>query len=456
MARQEAQSKLLYYPTPLEMVTMIATWLKAGDGLMRYADPCVGEGEALRALVDQVGGATKETWGVELSYSRAEKAASVIDAVLPTSFYAASWEEDSASVVLDNPPYDWSEWRDENGKRMRHEVLFAQKVTPKLVAGGVHVLIVPQMILRDETLARHWSGWYEKSLCFRFPDELFEAFSQVILIGVKRRKYQYPTRQQIELFKVCGYEGETDLSPIENGDGRYALPPSPKSARFVYQAIGEAERVLVAAKANVLGTPDWAKQTYIRPVGAPINPLTQLKIGHLSMLISAGELGIVTLKGKKGQMLVKGTLVKRIEKTAEDVCDKDGNVTGQKVEEIEKMASVITLTHANGTLESISGSDAVAEFITENVNELADAVLERNKPFYDWQPTKDEWTRVSRCAMNLKPLPGRDERGLFDVQKHFAIAASRKMIKDRHIILNAEMGFGVRPVSYECKVSHKL
>jgi len=39
-------------------------------------------------------------------------------------------------------------------------------------------------------------------------------------------------------------------------------------------------------------------------------------------------------------------------------------------------------------------------------------------------------------------LPGRDERGLFDVQKHFAIAASRKMMKDHHIILNCEMGFG--------------
>ena len=35
MARQEAQSKLLYYPTQLEMVQIIATWLKAGDGLMR-------------------------------------------------------------------------------------------------------------------------------------------------------------------------------------------------------------------------------------------------------------------------------------------------------------------------------------------------------------------------------------------------------------------------------------
>jgi len=148
------------------------------------------------------------------------------------------------------------------------------------------------------------------------------------------------------------------------------------------------------------------------------------------------------LKGKKGEMLVKGTLVKRVEVTAEEIYDKEGNVTGRKVEETEKMVSVITLTHANGTLESISGSEAVAKFITENVNELADAVLERNQPFYNWQPTKDEWTRVSRCAMNLKPLPGRDERGLFDVQKHFAVAASRKMMKDHHIILNCEMGFG--------------
>ena len=68
---------------------------------------------------------------------------------------------------------------DEKGRQVRHEVLFATKCTPKLAEGGIHVLIVPQRILADEALARHWTGWYERSLLLRFPDGEFEAFGQV-------------------------------------------------------------------------------------------------------------------------------------------------------------------------------------------------------------------------------------------------------------------------------------
>ena len=49
MARQEAQSKLLYYPTSDEVVDLIATWL-SNPHHSRLADPCVGTGQALARL----------------------------------------------------------------------------------------------------------------------------------------------------------------------------------------------------------------------------------------------------------------------------------------------------------------------------------------------------------------------------------------------------------------------
>ena len=55
MARLEAQSKLLYYPTPNSIVDLIATWFKA-DHPVRLADPCCGTGEALRRFADSLGG----------------------------------------------------------------------------------------------------------------------------------------------------------------------------------------------------------------------------------------------------------------------------------------------------------------------------------------------------------------------------------------------------------------
>ncbi|MCK4726315.1 MAG: hypothetical protein KAT29_10945, partial [Anaerolineales bacterium] len=50
--------------------------------------------------------------------------------------------------------------------------------------------------------------------------------------------------------------------------------------------------------------------------------------------------------------------------------------------------------------------------------------------------------RLSGIAVELPPLPGREERGLFLTQKHFAIAMYLTLLKHRTLIMNAEMGFG--------------
>ncbi len=448
MARQESQSKLLYYPTPNDLLPLIASWITVPDTWVRFADPCVGEGVALRVLRDLLNPARGETWGVELSYSRAEKAAQKIDTVLPTSFYETYWAERSVSLMLDNPPYDWSQYRDEEGKSIRHETLFLQRATPKLVTGGVHVLIIPQWLLGNKDAARHWLGWYEQAQLFRFPDGLYEDFDQIILIGVRREGYQPPTARALEMFKAYSQAG-ADLSVIEEGDGRYVLPPAPLTAKFSYQPTDDGQAALVAAKLNLNGTGDWQRETYVRPVGAPIYPLVQLKTGHLSMLVSAGELGVVRMDDS----LVKGTLKKVVSQEREALIDDEGKHKADKVTERESLESVITVLHATGQYETISGTKDVGDFITKNAQTLANAVLERNAPFYDWQTSATEWQLVSQCATGLPPLPGRRERGLFDVQKHFAIALSRFMLRGNahlkgqgwhHVILNAEMGSSIR------------
>lgn len=159
MARLEAQSKLLYYPTPNEVVDLIATWFRAKQKV-RLADPCCGTGEALRRLADALENEV-ETWGVELSNSRAAQAALVLDHVLPTSFYAmtpSKWSSASISLVFNNPPYDFSDIleRDEKGRerRIRHELLFVESATRKIVTGGHQVIIVP----RASWVTNTWSA----------------------------------------------------------------------------------------------------------------------------------------------------------------------------------------------------------------------------------------------------------------------------------------------------------
>jgi type I restriction-modification system DNA methylase subunit len=84
--RLAGQAKLGFYPTPLSQVALIAPWLEVEPGKpVRLLDPCAGEGEALEALAQILTGrgAKVETWGVELSPARAEKAATRLDALSP-------------------------------------------------------------------------------------------------------------------------------------------------------------------------------------------------------------------------------------------------------------------------------------------------------------------------------------------------------------------------------------
>jgi type I restriction-modification system DNA methylase subunit len=161
MARLEAQSKILYYPTPDQVVDLIATWFKPGENA-RLVDPCCGTGAALRRFSDQVRtDRLNNTWGIEISYSRAEEAIANLDLVLPVSFYDVAksdtlWSRKSVSLAFNNPPYDWSDFLfkrpGKNALHLRHEVLFVELTTPKIVTGGHQVIIVPQPILGDPSL----------------------------------------------------------------------------------------------------------------------------------------------------------------------------------------------------------------------------------------------------------------------------------------------------------------
>jgi hypothetical protein len=150
---------------------------------------------------------------------------------------------------------------------------------------------------------------------------------------------------------------------------------------------------------------------------------------------------VVRLPLANGTALLKGALNKtRTISTTIEQDEKGGTVT--QGEEREQLQTVLTLLHPDGQRETFDTPDAVAKFITQHGEPLAEGVLARNAPFYAWAPTAAEWHTAGQTALSLPPLPGRPQRGLFDVQKHFSIAAARYMRSHRHAILNCDMGYG--------------
>ncbi len=415
MARLEAQSKLLYYPTPKNIIELIATWFSANKPV-RLADPCCGTGEALRTFAQSLGGPA-ETWGIELSYSRAQIALSILERVLPTSFYHVTWSPNSVSLAFNNPPYDWSSFRDESGKAIRHERLFAIQTTARIVPGGHQVLIVPRVMLGDEPLARHLAGWYTQCLVFRFPDPDYAAFSQVVVLAIGRQtEYRHPGREQIESITRLV---EIDVPVLTAGDGRrqwpHAIPSTPKGEfKFAYTPIEPLDLLRAARQCSPLKSPEFQRLTYVRPIGAPFTPAMPLMIGHLTMLISGQETGVLSLTDPKTgrPFLLKGMSRKQVEADGEAEYDDEGKYSHTRVTERERHVTTLTVAHPDGTLKKLSDPNQVGSFIQSCSNDIAEAILTRNRPLYNFDPTEAEWKTTAQVGLGLPLLPGRERRDL--------------------------------------------
>ena len=466
MARLEAQSKLLYYPTPESVVATIASHFTALTNT-RIADPCCGKGEALAQFANTVNVAKvanvamndMETWGVELSYSRAEQARQLLTTVLSTSFYdmrpPSRWSNGSVSLAFNNPPYDWSsfdEIRNGNKRKLRHEVLFIENTTPKIVAGGHHVIIVPRAILGDkimlgegqeERIARHLCGWYETIQVYRFPDGEYERFKQVVVLACnKRAKYQPAKKEMLDV--ITSYADESkSIGVLPSGTGEIVIPATPAGkATFIFTPVDPGQLLALGQKCSPIPTPPFQHATYVRPMGAAFTPAMPLSVGHITMMIAGQETGVLSLQSDSGPILVKGMSRKVIDVTTSDRANEKGEYTHTNVNEREKHVATLTIAHTDGELDMLQSPSTVGSFITKYADPIADAILKRNQPLYNLNPDKQEWDATAKSAIGLPPLPGREQRGLFDVQRHFAIAATRVMKARRHCILNAEMGFG--------------
>lgn len=453
MARLESQSKLLYYPTPPSVTETIATWFSAPHKT-RLADPCCGTGEALMRFSQ--GFEEAERIGVELSYSRAEQAAQVLDKVLPTSFYTSTWGIQSVGLVFNNPPYDWSQYGETiNGRSrsVRHEVLFVEKARDKIVAGGHHVIIIPRYILGDahylgsgqqERVARHLLGWYEDVLVYRFPDGEYETFKQVVVLACKRRaKYQPPVKDAINAIVAMADEA-TDIAVLPEGQGQYEIPAVSGQYAFRFTPREPADAIRAARRANPVKTSEWQRTTYVQPIGESFNPVEALKVGHITLLVSSGNVGVVDIPSEG--LLVKGSSRKTtMVSITTDISD--SGVATDRVTEVEKFEPVWTLVHKDGSIEVVSDIHRIASLATKYARQLADAVQVKNVPLYANNPTPREWERTGQIGINMPSLPGRSERGLFERQRHWAVALQRAMRARRHAIANLGMGTGKTLIS---------
>ena len=246
-----------------------------------------------------------ETWGVELSPDRAEKAQQVMDKVYQAPWQSCFLSDESVSWLYLNPPYSDDRFADhpaqssEASKQLEWD--FLKTTTSKLMRGGLLTYVVPQKILGIIQVARWLAGHYEALSVYSFPDGLFEKFKQVVVLAYKRRIFHIPTDKEVLSLQTLA---TTALDPFQPSvEPVYELLPA------TTRGANEAGRL----QTHGLGTggsgrshgysrcpydqSEWQDLIYqTRNLAQLTQPVMPLKRGHIAMMMASGMMGTVHLR----------------------------------------------------------------------------------------------------------------------------------------------------------------
>ena len=330
MPRLESQAKGQYYPTPTEVVKMLSVRLEAdrlkNGHTIRFLDPCAGTGAALQQLVkSSMSKAGCQTYGVELNGGRAEEAAENLDNILAADIFQTAIGNEAFSCLFLNPPYDF------NVGGGRAEYTFLERTSRYLAPHGILIYIVPMAQLSGA--ARYLSEHYSDLECYSFPDEDFEKFKQVVVLGTKKR-----TRSPSHT-AAAKIQGWSETRPEALGyrqSKRLKLPQvANEGIRFITTSL---EPWAATQEARLRGS--WAKPEVeymlTEPPQTRRRPLMPLRKGHIAGLLAAGLLNNLTLGEGDDRVLVKGQVTKKRQLS---------HVT--ETEEVHRDRLITTVTYLN-------------------------------------------------------------------------------------------------------------
>lgn len=276
--RLEGRAKAGYYPTPDTVVQLIASCLKHSPNAA-LLDPCCGTGDALYRIAQQVGGTP---WGIELSQERHQLAIQLFREAQQGD--AMAYEAKGFSLLYLNPPYDWKD-----GKCL--EVVFLEHYLRSLLPGGLLVYIIPEHVLEDcERIIR---SWFTKVRIFRFPEEEYQAYKQVVLFGVRSEE---PT--------LAPLPGVEEFAP---GKVHYRIPPA-MNPELINLGV-PLQQVLLEAQHSPAWLKLWSKLEPTSLLGK--QPLMPLRKGHLALLVAGGLVNDSVIEQEGRRLLLRGQVVKR-------------------------------------------------------------------------------------------------------------------------------------------------
>lgn len=312
--------KMGYYPTDPENISLILSGIQFPEGVTtNLLDPCCGCGKALRQIAQ---GNNCYTYGVELDESRAEEAQTRLHHVGFGSFFHSRISGEAFHLLFLNPPY--LSVINENG-RARHEKRFLAESIPNLAYGGLLVYVIPYYRLTLD-ICRILCDNFEDLSVWRFTDNEFRKFKQVVVLGVRKHKdMAVVSTDWLEHYAV-----DPESIPILTvlPEGRYALPSTPLEVKTF-----RGERFDQKELERQMSSSDSFVQMLARSElddGTKRPPLP-LSIGQIGLIGGSGMINGLIECDKPH--IIKGRIVKAVRTETEEKFNFNGNHTGSEITE---------------------------------------------------------------------------------------------------------------------------
>ena len=314
--RLAAQAKMGFYPTPESLTPIIARYLKRQKyGLIRAIDPCAGEGSAIKLIGNPL---EAETYGIEIDLDRGEKAKQTLTRCLITDYQNTRISNSAFSLLWLNPPYDWAAKDSQIDKSERYERTFLRDSIKYLCPKGILIYLIPLKRL-DGHISRMLSYRFEQVSIFKFPEEEYKAFKQLVIMGTLKKQ---PKKDDdlAEYLKQCGQLKAVVPYLPEKPTHIYEVPVSPSPANFMFRS-KEIDTEELAEEIS-----EYGLFHHFREITTPldleekIRPIMPLRHGHLAQILACGMMnGIVWDRERINPLLIKGITKKEVDHSVEIV-----------------------------------------------------------------------------------------------------------------------------------------
>ena len=342
--RLAAQAKMGFYPTPASVVSLITDILvRNAKGNIRLLDPCAGEGDALKQIGEML---SAETYGIELDIERGRIAKENLTQCLITDYAATRISNQTFSLLYLNPPYDWAIRNDEVSASERYERTFLRNTIRYLFPNGILVYLIPQARL-DKTIAKILAHRFKDVKVFRFPEDEYKSFKQIVLFGVLKKRAE-PDEDLARHLTEIGH-CKTIVPFLDKAECKYAVPPSPAAKNFLFRTTKIDPKEL-EIEVRQHGLRDKINRL-VKPLtlSERIKPIMPLRQGHLAQLLACGMMnGVVFDRDGRNPLVVKGITRKIVETRTEH---EDGK---EKIIETDKIVISINAINAHGEFITIS------------------------------------------------------------------------------------------------------